>query len=87
MERPRRNGAPLTGGVRLGVTRRTAWRRVYEGRKSLWASSHDPAVDRELRNAFFAERGLDSLAERFAAIWAEFCARVHLLLSWDSVRS
>ncbi|MBA3263253.1 MAG: hypothetical protein H0T69_12450 [Thermoleophilaceae bacterium] len=47
----------------LGVARHTAWRRVYMGRRSLWALSHDPAVDRGLRNAFFAERGLVSLVE------------------------
>jgi RNA-directed DNA polymerase len=47
----------------LGVARHTAWRRVYAGRRSLWALSHDPAVDRGLRNAFFAERGLVSLVE------------------------
>ncbi len=53
--------------VRLGVTRKTAWRRVYEGRKSTWALSHDPAVDRGLRNAYFAERGLVSLVELWRA--------------------
>jgi group II intron reverse transcriptase/maturase len=47
----------------LGVARRTAWRRVYGGRKSIWALSHDPAVDRGLRNAFFAARGLVSLVD------------------------
>ena len=51
--------------VRLGVRRHTAWRRVYQGRESLWALSHDPAVDRGLRNAYFAERGLVSLAEQW----------------------
>lgn len=51
--------------VRLGVHRRTAWRRVYAGRKSLWTLSHDPAIDRGLRNAYFAERGLVSIAERW----------------------
>ena len=51
--------------VQLGVRRRTAWRRVYEGRKSLWALCHDSAVDRGLRNAYFAERGLVSLAEQW----------------------
>ncbi|MCB9758915.1 MAG: group II intron reverse transcriptase/maturase [Alphaproteobacteria bacterium] len=47
--------------IARGVKRKTAWRRVYEGRKSLWPLSHDPAVDRALRNAYFAERGLVSL--------------------------
>lgn len=45
----------------LGVARHTAWRRVYAGRKSWWALSHDPAVDRGLRTAFFTERGLVAL--------------------------
>ncbi|RLB49219.1 MAG: group II intron reverse transcriptase/maturase, partial [Deltaproteobacteria bacterium] len=51
--------------IQLGVSRRVAWRRIYEGRKSLWALSHIPAVERGLRNAYFAERGLVSLAARF----------------------
>jgi group II intron reverse transcriptase/maturase len=51
--------------IRLGVSRHTAWRGVYKGRKSLWALSHDPAVDRGLRNAYFAERGLVSLTEQW----------------------
>lgn len=51
--------------IKLGVKPKTAWRRVYEGRKRLWALSHDPAVDRGLRNAYFAERGLASLLERW----------------------
>ena len=42
-------------------TTETAWRRVYAGRKSLWALSHDPAVERGLQNAYFAARGLVSL--------------------------
>jgi len=49
--------------VKLGVRFKTAWWRVYAGRKSLWALSHDPAVYRGLRNAYFAERGLVSLVE------------------------
>jgi len=51
--------------IKLGVKPRTAWRNVYEGRKSLWALSHAPAVDRGLRNAYFAERGLVSIAEKW----------------------
>jgi group II intron reverse transcriptase/maturase len=56
--------------VSLGVSRRTAWRNTYEGRKSLWALSHDPAVDRGLRTAHFAERRLVSLQDRMSATWA-----------------
>lgn len=56
--------------IRLGVKPKTAWRSVYAGRKSIWALSRAPAVHRGLRNAYFAERGLVSLLERFEAIWA-----------------
>jgi group II intron reverse transcriptase/maturase len=58
--------------IGLGVSRATAWRRVYAGRKSLWTLSHDPAVERGLRNAFFAKRGLVSLAEK----WRERTGRI-----------
>jgi group II intron reverse transcriptase/maturase len=51
--------------IQLGVHRRIAWRRVYQGRKSIWALSHDLAVDRGLRNAYFAERGLVSLVDQW----------------------
>jgi RNA-directed DNA polymerase len=58
--------------IRLGVAPKTAWRRVYEGRKSVWALSHCFAVDRGLRNAYFAERGLVSVEQR----WRELAERV-----------
>jgi group II intron reverse transcriptase/maturase len=73
--------------IRLGVAWRTAWRSVYEGRQSLWALSHNPAVDRGLRNAYFAERGLVSLRERFEAIWASSRVPVQLELFLGSARS
>jgi len=57
--------------IRLGVKRKTAWRGIYRGRQSLWALSHSPAVDRGLRNAYFAERGLVSLVEQWKSIQAE----------------
>jgi len=47
----------------LGVPRRSAWRQVYAGRKSLWALSHIPAVDHGLNRAFFTGRGLVALVE------------------------
>lgn len=56
--------------IRLGVQARTAWRRIYQGRKSLWALSHDTVVHQGLSNAYFAERGLVSLRQRFEGIWA-----------------
>jgi len=51
--------------IQLGVKPKTAWRNVYDDRKSLWALSHTTAVDRGLRNAFFAERGLVPLEQRW----------------------
>jgi hypothetical protein len=66
--------------IRLGVNRRTAWRRVYAGRKGLWTLSHDPVVDRALRNAYFAERGLVSLLDRARKRWQTPVAPRQLLL-------
>jgi RNA-directed DNA polymerase len=49
--------------IQLGVQRRTAWRTVYNGRKSTWALSHAPAVELALSPAHFAALGLLSLAD------------------------
>jgi group II intron reverse transcriptase/maturase len=73
--------------IRLGVKPKTAWRRIYAGRKSWWALSHDPAVDRGLCNAYFAKQGLESLAERFEAIWTAITAPRQLMLFAESERS
>jgi len=73
--------------ISLGVKRSTAWRRVYEGRKSIWALSHDPAVDRGLCNAYFAAQGLVSLRERFSALWASILAPEQRELFGDTARS
>jgi hypothetical protein len=53
--------------IRLGVRPKTAWQNLYQGHRSWWALSHSSAVDRGLRNAYFAERGLVSVAERWRA--------------------
>ena len=73
--------------IRLGVKPRTAWRRVYAGRKSLWTLSHDFAVNRGLRNAYFAERGLVSLKGRFKDIWSAISAPAQLMLPLEPARS
>jgi len=54
--------------VQLGVNAKTAWRGIYKGQRSWWALSHSDPVDRGLRNAYFAERGLVSLVERWRAL-------------------
>ncbi len=71
----------------LGVSRRTAWRQVYNGRRSVWALSHSPAVDRGLRNAYFADRGLVSLLVRFQRTWASLVAPRQPELPWENSRS
>jgi hypothetical protein len=48
--------------VALGVQPQAATRAVYAGKRSTWALSHAPAVDHGLRNAYFAKRGLVSVA-------------------------
>jgi len=58
--------------TRLGVPRKQAWRTTYEGRKSTWALSQNFAINRGLRNAYFAERGLVSLAE----LWRDYAERI-----------
>ena len=51
--------------ARLGVRAQTAWRTVYDGRKSLWALSHTQAVEHALGLAYFQERGLLSLKQLY----------------------
>jgi group II intron reverse transcriptase/maturase len=51
--------------IRLGVKPKTAWRYTYAGRQSRWAMSRNSAVHQGLRNAYFAERGLVSVAEQW----------------------
>lgn len=57
--------------IQLGVNRKTAWCRVYEGRKSTWALTRSSAVERGLRNVHFTERGLVSVEQR----WRELAMR------------
>jgi len=67
--------------IRLGVSRKTAWRSVYDGRKSLWALSHSPAVDRGLCNAYFAKRGLVSIWEKWQSKRPDIVALAQPVLS------
>jgi RNA-directed DNA polymerase len=53
--------------IALGVKRESAWRQIYQGRKSWWALSHTHAVDNGLRRAFFAKRGLISVVDMHRA--------------------
>ena len=51
--------------IRLGVKSNTAWQSIYKEHRSWWALSHTPAVDRGLRNAYFAKRGLVSILDKW----------------------
>jgi group II intron reverse transcriptase/maturase len=66
--------------IRLGIRPKTAWRSIYGGSKSTWALSHSPAVDRALRNAYFADRGLVSLKERWRRNFESIAAPAQLKL-------
>src|SRR6266571_3988509 len=70
--------------IALGVKRRAAWQGVYQGRRSLWALSHSPQVDRALRPRFFTDRGLLSLVELHHRFHQEIVAPAHeqLALEW-----
>jgi RNA-directed DNA polymerase len=52
--------------IQLGVPRRHAWKTVYMGNRRLWAISYTYGVHRGLRTAYFADRGLVSLAVWFS---------------------
>ena len=73
--------------IRLGVRPMTAWRRVYAGRKSIWALSHDSAVHQGLGNSYFTGRGLLSLEEWFVVPRTAVPAPKKLLFLWDTARS
>lgn len=51
--------------IKLGSRPKTAWRTVYDGRKSIWALSHEGTVERALGKTFFTERGLELLDARY----------------------
>lgn len=73
--------------IRLGAKRKTAWRSVYEGRRSLWHLSHRAVVDHVMPNSHFRERGLLTLLDRFQSIWAAIDAPTQLSLPWGPARS
>jgi RNA-directed DNA polymerase len=54
--------------IRLGVKAKLAWSSIYKGQRRLWDLSHCMAVERGLSNAYFAERGLVSLAVRWTEL-------------------
>ncbi len=60
--------------IRLGVPSQSAWRQVYQGRRSWWALSHCPAVDHGLSRRYFKARGMVSLVALHATAHQESVA-------------
>jgi group II intron reverse transcriptase/maturase len=73
--------------VALGIKRQSAWRNVYNGRKSIWALSHVNVVDRALPNSHWDARGLFSLRRHWHTMHKQIDAPVQLTLNWDTARS
>jgi RNA-directed DNA polymerase len=69
--------------IALGIKPRQAWQAVYSGRRSLWALSHVPQVDRALRPRYFTDRGLLSLVELHRAWHEEIVAPTHEQLALE----
>jgi group II intron reverse transcriptase/maturase len=53
--------------IQHGIRAKSAWRSVYDGRKSIWMMSHMSTVDRALPNSLWDARGLISLRQRYQA--------------------
>ncbi len=69
--------------IALGVKPRAAWQAVYSGRRSRWALSHTPQVDRALRPRYFTDRGLVSLVELHHRFHQEIVAPALEQLAWE----
>ena len=69
--------------IKLGCRPDKAWKTVYDGRRSLWDLSHRAAVQKALRNAYFAERGLFSLEAWWRDRWLRANAPVQLELGLE----
>jgi RNA-directed DNA polymerase len=71
--------------VKLGVPRRSAWGQVYAGRKSTWALSHAPAVDKAMPVRYFTDRGLIRLVELHRREHEHIAAPIkrQLTLAWE----
>lgn len=65
----------------LGIRRKSAWHSVYNGRKSIWAMSHMPTVDRALQNSHWEAQGLVSLAAHWRANTQPIVAPAQLRLA------
>lgn len=62
--------------IQRGIKAKSAWRSVYEGRKSIWAMSHMWSVDRALKNSYWEALGFTSLIQRYRSHPARMVAPV-----------
>jgi RNA-directed DNA polymerase len=71
--------------VKLGVKPRSAWGQVYKGRRSTWALSHAPAVDKAMPVRYFTDRGLMRLVELHRLAHEHIAAPIkrQLTLEWE----
>jgi group II intron reverse transcriptase/maturase len=69
--------------IGLGVAPKLAEVCTYAGRKSGWALAHTKAIHMGLRNAYFAERGLVSVASEWKRLGKHIVAPAQLRLRWD----
>jgi len=69
--------------IARGVKAQSAWRGVYGGRKSTWALSHSPAVDRAMPVVFFTVRGLVRLVDLHRYSRQDIIAPVQTQLALD----
>lgn len=69
--------------IKLGVSRRTTRKSVYDGQRSTWDLSHRPAVDRALPKVYFLGRGLISLEQRWKETWDRVIAPRPIQLTLD----
>jgi RNA-directed DNA polymerase len=70
--------------IKLGVRRQSAWGQVYAGRRSTWALSHSPAVDKAMPVKYFTERGLTRLVDLHRDRRRDITAprRAQMVLDW-----
>jgi len=68
--------------TQLGISRKSALRAVYAGRKSRWALSNHPVVTRALSNAYWAQKGLLPLTDQWEKIARNRDTSRQLTLPW-----
>jgi RNA-directed DNA polymerase len=68
--------------IAMGTRAPSAWKGVYSGRKSWWALSRSPVVERALRSPYWEARGLTSLAALWTRKQHDIIAPGQLLLAF-----